>query len=83
MLQYPGYYPVMVAQVETGETVTRDQAVRVWKQLETEQAPLYIYVPSGYGTVAKDYAKAAGITHAEIRTFARMPEEMGALVHEV
>ncbi len=83
VLQYPGNYPVMVAQVETGETVTRDQAVRVWKQLETEQAPLYIYVPAGYGTVAKDYVKATGIKHAEVRTFARMPEGVGDLVHEV
>ncbi len=81
VVQYPGNYPVMVAQVETGETVTRDQAKRVWKQLESEEAPLYIYVPSGYGAVAKDYAKSAGIKHATIRTWARQPE--GVLVREV
>lgn len=83
VVQYPGNYPVMVAQIETGETVTRDQAVRVWKQLETEQAPLYVYVPSGYGTVAKDYIRAAGLTHTEVRTWARMPDGIGTLVHEV
>lgn len=81
VVQYPGNYPVMVAQVETGETVTREQAKRVWKQLESEEAPLFIYVPSGYGAVAKDYAKAAGIKHATIRTWARQPESV--LVREV
>ena len=63
VVEYPGNYPVMVAQVETRETVTRDQARRVWKQLESDEAPLYVYVPAGLGAVAKDYAKSAGITH--------------------
>jgi NAD-dependent dihydropyrimidine dehydrogenase PreA subunit len=76
VVRYPGNYPVMVAQVETGETVTREQAKRVWKQLENKDAPLYIYVPSGYGTAAKDYAKSAGITHVKFRTWRHQPNGM-------
>jgi NAD-dependent dihydropyrimidine dehydrogenase PreA subunit len=81
VVRYPGNYPVMVAQVETRETVTRDQAEHVWKQLENEEAPLYIYVPTGLGAQAKDYARAAGIKHAKIRTWRRQPE--GVIVQEV
>ena len=76
VVDYPGNYPVMVAQVETRETVTRDQARRVWKQLENKDAPLYIYVPSGYGSAAKDYAKGAGITHVKFRTWRHQPGGM-------
>ncbi len=76
VVDYPGNYPVMVAQVETRETVTRDQARRVWKQLENMDAPLYIYVPSGYGSAAKDYAKGAGITHVKFRTWRHQPGGM-------
>ena len=81
VVDYPGNYPVMVAQVETRESVTRQQAERVWKQLETAEAPLYIYVPSGMGTVARDYARAAGIEHAEVRTWRRQPGTV--LVEEI
>ena len=81
VVRYPGNYPVMVAQVETRETVTREQAVHVWAQLETSEAPLYIYVPSGLGTIAKDYARSAGIRHARIRTWRRQPG--GMIVAEV
>jgi len=81
VVQYPGNYPVMVAQVETRETVSRQQAEHVWKPLQSEQAPLYIYVPSGMGNLAKDYARAAGITRARIRTWRRQPE--GVIVQEI
>src|SRR5690606_5728203 len=76
VVDYPGNYPVIVAQVETRETVTPEQAKRVWKQLENEEAPLYIYVPSGLGARAKDFAKSAGITHAKIRTWRRQPDRI-------
>jgi hypothetical protein len=81
VVQYPGNYPVMVAQVETRETVSRLQAEHVWKPLQSQEAPLYIYVPSGMGTLAKDYALAAGITRARIRTWRRQPE--GVIVQEI
>ena len=81
VVEYPGNYPRMVAQVETRETVSRDQAERVWKQLESGEAPLYIYVPTGCGALAKDYARAAGIKHAQIRTWRRQPN--GVIVQEI
>ena len=81
VVEYPGNYPVMVAQVETRETVTRDQARRVWKQLESDEAPLYVYVPAGLGAVAKDYAKSAGITHVKFRTWRNLPA--GMMVEDV
>jgi NAD-dependent dihydropyrimidine dehydrogenase PreA subunit len=79
VVQYPGNYPVMVAQVETRETVSRDQAERVWKQLESDEAPLYIYVPTGLGARADDNTPPAG--HKQIRTWRRQPE--GVIVQEI
>ena len=69
VVEHPGNYPVMIAQVETGETLTREQVERVWARLETEQAPLDIYVPAGLAARAKDYARAAGIRHVRFRTW--------------
>ena len=71
--RYPGNYPVMVAQVETSETLSRDQAKYVWARLENEQAPLDLYVPAGLAGRAKDYARAAGIKHLRLRTWRRQP----------
>ena len=73
--------PVMVAQVETRETVTRRQAELVWAPLETADAPLYLYVPAGLAARARDYAMAASIEHVEIRTWRRQPG--GMIVQEV
>ncbi len=44
---HPGNYPVAVVQVESRETVTREQALHVWSRLENQDAPLYLYVPAG------------------------------------
>ena len=81
VVDYPGNYPVMVAQVETRETVTPEQARLVWSQFENKDAPLYIYVPSGLGGRAKQYAKAAGMKHVQFRTWRRLPT--GVVVEEI
>ena len=81
VVEHPRNRPIMVAQVETKETVTRRQAELVWAQLENDDAPLYIYVPSGFAARARDYAMAAGIEHARIRTWRRQPG--GMLVREL
>ena len=81
VVEYPGNYPVMVAQVETRETVSRQQAEHVWKPLQSQEAALYIYVPAGMGNLAKDYAKAAGVDSARIRTWRRQPN--GVIVQEI
>ena len=81
VVEYPGNYPVMVAQVETRETLTREQAERVWKRLEMKEAPLDIYVPAGLAAQAKDYARAAGLKHVRFRTWTHSPN--GVSVREV
>ena len=79
--EHPRNRPVIVAQVETRETVTRRQAELVWAPLESVEAPLYIYVPAGLAPRARDYALAAGIKHARFRTWRRQPG--GMVVQEV
>lgn len=72
----PGNYPVAIAQVESRETVTREQAMYVWAPLENQQTTLYLYVPAGSLARAKDYAKAAGIKKAKFRTWRWTPNGM-------
>ena len=81
VVEHPVNRPVIVAQVETRETVTRQQAELVWAPLENGEAPLYIYVPSGLVRRARDYAMAAGIKNAKFRSWRRQPT--GMLVQEV
>ena len=81
VIEHPRNRPIIVAQVETRETVTRRQAELVWAPLESVEAPLYIYVPAGLAPRARDYALAAGIKHARIRTWRRQPT--GMIVQEV
>ena len=81
VVEHPGNYPVLVAQVETRETLTREQAERVWSRLETVEAPLDVYVPAGLAARAKDFARAAGIKHARFRTWRYSPN--GVVIREV
>jgi len=76
----PGMYPVAIAQVESRETVTRDQALYVWGALENKDCPLYVYVPSGSLRSAQDYAKSAGLKNIKFRTWRWTPN--GMLVRE-
>ena len=78
---YPGNYPVAVAQVESKETVTLDQAKYVWSTLQNKNSELYLYVPAGKLAEARDYAKVAGITGAKFRTWRWAPN--GMVVREV
>ncbi len=80
VVEYPGNHPAMVVQVESKETVTREQAERVWAPLETADAPLFVYVPAGHLARARDYARAAGIDNVRFRTWRRQPH--GVLVEE-
>ena len=79
-VSYPGNRPVAVVQVETRETVTRDQATNVWAQLENQDAPVYLYVPAGMLARAKDYAGSAGMKRVKFRTWRWTPN--GMLVRE-
>ncbi len=80
IVEYPGNHPAMVVQVESKETVTREQAERVWAPLQTADAPLYVYVPAGHLASARDYARAAGIKNVRFRTWRRQPG--GVIVQE-
>jgi len=81
VLDKPGGRPKIVAQVESRETLTREQAEYVWSQLQFADAPLLLYVPAGLASQAKDYARAAGIKNAQIRTWRRQPT--GVRVREI
>ena len=74
-VSYPGNYPVAVAQVESRETVTLEQAKFVWTRLQNRNSELYLYVPAGALAQAKDYAKVAGV-HAKFRTWRWTPNGM-------
>ena len=81
VVEHPGNYAVLVAQVETRETLTRAQAERVWSRLESVEAPLDVYVPAGLAVRAKDFARAAGIKHVRFRTWRYSPN--GVVIREV
>ena len=79
VLDKPGGRPRLIAQVESRETMSREQAEYVWARLEMRDAPLLLYVPSGMASTARDYARAAGIKNAEVRTWRRLPQGMKVL----
>lgn len=81
VLDRPGGRPRLVAQVESRETLSREQAEHVWARLQLADAPLLLYVPAGLAAQAKDYARLAGIKDARIRTWRRHPT--GVRVREV
>ena len=68
VVEQPSNRPKQIVQIESRETVTRDQARYVWAALETKQAPLYIYVPAGLAARARDYANDASIKNYELCT---------------
>lgn len=78
---YPGNYPVAIAQVESKETVSLDQAKHVWSRLQAKDTDLYLYVPAGSLAEAKDFAKVAGVKGARFRTWRWSPN--GMIVREV
>ena len=81
VLDRPGGRPKLIAQVESRETLTREQAKYVWSELQVKDAPLLLYVPSGLAAQAKDYARSAGVKNVQIRTWRRQPD--GVRVREV
>ena len=72
----PGNYPIAIAQIESRETVTREQADYVWALYENKNCPLYLYVPAGLGARAKDYARSANIKNIKFRTWRWSPQGM-------
>ena len=73
---YPGHYPVAIAQVESRETVTLEQAKYQWTRLQNRDTEFYLYVPAGELARAKDYAKVAGLKRVKFRTWRWSPNGM-------
>ncbi len=80
-VSYPGNYPIAIAQVETPETVSLEQATYTWARLDNSQCPLYLYVPAGMANNAKRHAKRVGIKNVRFRTWRWTPT--GVVVREV
>ena len=76
VLDRPGGRPKLIAQVESRETLTREQAKYVWSELQVKDTPLLLYVPSGLAAQAKDNARSAGIKNIKIRTWRRQPDNV-------
>ena len=43
--EQPGNYPKLIGQIESAETVTREQAERVWSRLDNADSITFIFVP--------------------------------------
>jgi ferredoxin len=78
--EQPSNYPRLIAQIESAETVTREQAERVWARLDNQESTTYIFVPTGYAARAKDYARVTGIKNIQIRTWKRSGSTIRVLV---
>ena len=71
----PGNLLKIVAQVETGDLVTEERAKEVWTPLSKLGDPaFYLYVPVGYGGLAKKICKKLGIPVYGFRTWRYVPQ---------
>jgi len=68
VVQHPENYAKIVAQVETAETIREDVAWYEWGPY-AELAPLYLYVPVGYGGEALAMCRELDIPVVGIRTW--------------
>ncbi len=71
----PGNILKIVAQVETGDLVTEERAKEVWAPLaKLGDSAFYLYVPVGYGGLAKKICKKLGIHVYGFRTWRYVPQ---------
>jgi len=77
--EQPGNYPKLIGQIESSETVTREQAERVWVSLDNSDSTTYLFVPTGYAARAKDYIRSAGIKNIRVRTWKRTGDAIRVL----
>lgn len=71
----PGNLLKMLASVETGETVTEEQARKDWLPFSRlPDVALYLYVPVGYGGAAKRICKKLAIDVYGYRTWRYTPQ---------
>jgi len=71
----PGNILRILAQVETGDTVTEQRAREVWLPFSRlPDAAFYLFVPVGYGAIAKRICKQLGIDVYGFRTWRYVPQ---------
>ncbi|OGO53440.1 MAG: hypothetical protein A2148_11220 [Chloroflexi bacterium RBG_16_68_14] len=71
----PGNILKMVAQVETGDTVTEERAKSAWlPYCRLPDVAFYLYVPVGYGGAAKRICRRLGIDVYGFRTWRYVPQ---------
>jgi hypothetical protein len=71
----PGNVLKMLARVETADGVTEEHAREFWAPYaRLPDAAFYLYVPVGYGGVAKRYCKKLGLGVYGFRTWRYVPQ---------
>ena len=71
----PGNVLKMLAQVETGDTVTEERAKELWRPFSRlPDAAFYLYVPVGFGGAAKRICRKLGIDVYGFRTWRYTPQ---------
>jgi len=71
----PGNILKITAQVETIDQLTEQRAKDVWAPIaKLPDAAFYLYVPVGYGALAKDLCKKLGIRPYGFRTWRYVPQ---------
>ncbi len=71
----PGNILKILVSVETSETVTEERAQERWRPFSgLHEAAFYLYVPVGYGAVAKEICKKLGIDVYGFRTWRYVPQ---------
>ena len=71
----PGNILKILASVETGDTVNDEQAQKEWVPFSRlPDAAFYLFVPVGYGAIAKRICKQLGIDVYGFRTWRYVPQ---------
>jgi hypothetical protein len=78
----PSHELKIFAQIETAETVTEERARSVWLPFsKLPNAAFYLYIPVGYGAIAKKLAKQAKARVYGYRTWRYVPQ--GLEINEI
>lgn len=71
----PGNFLKMLASVETSDTVTEERGRTIWAPFaKLRNAAFYLYVPVGYGAIAKKICKELKIDVYGFRTWRYTPQ---------
>ena len=68
--------PLWIAEVETEDTITEEEARKRWQDFSALGAPLILFVPKGYKALARFYAMRTGASIASIFEYALSTKEL-------